>query len=242
MGKSKPKINIGTSGYQYKHWKGDFYPKDLSVSGWFKHYSKFFDTVEINNTFYRMASVETFENWRKAAPDGFCYVIKYSKFGTHNKKLKDPEGHVNYFLDRASHLKETLGPILVQLPPNWKRNYERLDEFLKVTPKGLRWAVEIRDPDWFSEELYELLRKHQASLVIHDMIEDHPREITADWIYLRFHGENYSGSYTNEELERIAADIKEYEKQNLDVFVFFNNDIGGHAIRNAISLKEKLGV
>ncbi|UJH90068.1 DUF72 domain-containing protein [Antarcticibacterium sp. 1MA-6-2] len=236
------KIYIGTSGYQYKHWKGDFYPENLPVSQWFEHYCKFFDTIEINNTFYRMASAETFHNWREAAPEGFCYVIKYSKYGTHNKKLKDPEGHVNYFLDRASHLKKTLGPILVQLPPNWKRNYPRLDEFLQETPKGLRWAVEIRDPDWFSEELYELLRKHEASLVIHDMIKDHPVELTTNWVYLRFHGENYSGSYTEEQLNGIAASIREYWEEKKDVFVYFNNDLGGHAVRNAITLKDKLGI
>ncbi len=242
MGKAAAKIYIGTSGYQYTHWKGDFYPKELPVSKWFEHYSKFFDTVEINNTFYRMASAETFEGWRKAAPQGFCYVIKYSKYGSHNKKLKDPEGHVNYFLDRAVHLKETLGPILVQLPPNWKRNYKRLDDFLKETPKDLRWAVEIRDPDWFSDEFYELLRKHKASLVFHDMIKNHPREITADWIYMRFHGENYSGSYTEKELDKIAEEITEYKEGGKDVFVYFNNDLGGHAIRNALTLKEKLGI
>lgn len=236
------KIYIGTSGYQYKHWKGDFYPKELPVSAWFEHYCKFFDTVEINNTFYRMASAETFDQWRKAAPDGFCYAIKYSKYGTHSKKLVDPEGHVNYFLDRAVHLKEKLGPILVQLPPNWKRNYERLDAFLNETAKNLRWAVEIRDPDWFSEEFYELLKKHNASLVMHDMIKDHPVEVTTDWIYLRFHGHNYSSSYSEEQLESIAANVRKYKDEDKDVFVYFNNDIGGHAIRNAITLKEKLGL
>ena len=238
----KPKIYIGTSGYQYDHWKGDFYPQDLPVSGWFGHYSKFFDTVEINNTFYRMASAETFEEWRKAAPKDFCYAIKYSRYGTHRKKLKDPADHISYFLDRASHLENTLGPILVQLPPRWKRNYPRLDEFLKEAPKDLRWAVEIRDPDWFSPEFFELLRNHKSSLVIHDMIKDHPRDLTADWVYLRFHGDNYSGSYTNEELDQIAGEVQGYKDAGKDVFVYFNNDLGGHAIRNAITLKEKLGV
>ena len=235
------KIFIGTSGYQYKHWKGDFYPEDMPVSKWFDHYSKYFDTVEINNTFYKMADAETFADWRKAAPDNFCYSIKYSRFGTHRKKLKDPEGHVNYFMDRAVHLKEKLGPILVQLPPNWKPNIERLEAFLKVTPKDLRWAVEVRDERWLSEELYEVLRKYNTALVIHDMIADHPREVTADWIYLRFHGKNYSGSYSKKQLDKIAEDIQDHKADGKDVYVYFNNDLGGHAIRNALSLKEKLG-
>ena len=235
-----PKVRIGTSGYQYKHWKGDFYPKDLAVSEWFEHYIKYFDTVEINNTFYKMADSETFASWHEAAPCDFIYAIKYSRFGTHLKKLKDPEGHVNSFLDRASHLEETLGPVLVQLPPNWKRNVERLREFLDVTPPDLDWAVEIRDPDWLSEELYELIREKNASLVLHDMIPNHPRIITTDWIYLRFHGQNYAGSYTNEELDKIADDITDHVSNGCDVYAYFNNDLGGHAIRNAIILKEKL--
>ena len=235
------KIHIGTSGYQYKHWKGDFYPKEMSVNEWFEHYTKYFDTVEINNTFYRMASAETFQTWKKAAPKDFCYIIKYSRYGSHQKKLKDPEGHVTYFLDRVSHLEDTLGPILVQIPPNWKRNPKRLQEFLQVTPKDLRWAFEVRDPDWLHEEIYDILREHQTALVIHDMIPYHPRVVTTDWIYLRFHGENYQGSYSEEQLNRIADDIKDHHSNGRDVFVYFNNDLGGHAIRNALTLKEKLG-
>lgn len=199
---------IGTSGYQYKHWKGDFYPKDLPVKDWFDYYTRYFDTVEINNTFYKMADVSTFEDWKSAGPNDFCYVIKYSRFGTHMKKLKNPEGHVNYFLDRALHLGKFLGPILVQLPPNWKRNIERLENFLKVIPKNLRWALEIRDPDWLSEVLYQLLRKYDVALVIHDMIPDHPRIITAGWTYFRFHGKNYQGSYSDAQLENITDEIR----------------------------------
>ena len=236
------KIRIGTSGYQYKHWKGDFYPRKMAVSDWFDHYLKFFDTVEINNTFYKMAQAETFEDWKEAAPEGFCYAIKYSRFGTHMKKLKDPEGHISYFLDRATHLQEKLGPVLVQLPPGWKRNIERLEEFLAVTPPNLRWAVEIRNPDWLCEELYEVLRKYNSCLVFHDMIQDHPRVITTDWIYLRFHGKNYSGSYSDEQLSKVADEIRQLKDEGRDVFAYFNNDLGGHAIRNALILKEKLGL
>lgn len=238
----KGNIRIGTSGYQYKHWKGDFYPEDMPVKDWFKHYAKFFDTVEINNTFYKMADAETFAEWEKLAPDDFCYAIKYSRFGTHRKKLKDPEGHVNYFMDRAVHLKEKLAVVLVQLPPNWKPNLQRLEAFLKLLPKNLRWAIEIRDERWLCEELYALLKKYGAALVIHDMIPQHPRVLTANWTYLRFHGQNYSGSYSEAELDAIAADVKDHAAHGRDVYVYFNNDLGGHAVRNALSLKEKLGL
>lgn len=238
----KPQIKIGTSGYQYKHWKGDFYPKDLPVKDWFEHYLQYFDTVEINNTFYRMPDEETFIKWRKAAPRDFCYIIKYSRYGTHIKKLKDPADHVNYFLERVHQLKSLLGPILVQLPPKWKRNKERLEEFLKVLPKDLRWAVEFRNPDWLQDEIYDLLREYDASLVIHDMIPHHPRIITTDWIYLRFHGQNYSGSYSEKKLKAIAEDIRDHSSHGRDVFVYFNNDLGGHAIRNALTLKKMLNL
>lgn len=235
------RVRIGTSGYQYKHWKGDFYPQDMAVKDWFDHYTKFFDTVEINNTFYRMAQAETFAEWKAAAPKDFCYVIKYSKFGTHRKKLKDPQGHVNYFLERVVHLGDTLGPVLVQLPPKWKRNVERLRNFLEVTPRDLRWAIEVRDPDWLDEEFYAVLREFNAALVIHDMIPSHPRVTTANWIYLRYHGQNYAGSYTEAELSKIADDIKDHRQHGRDVFAFFNNDLGGHAVRNALTLKKMLG-
>lgn len=237
-----PEIRIGTSGYQYKHWKADFYPKNLPVKKWFEHYLKFFDTVEINNTFYRMPNEATFENWKEAAPKDFCYAIKYSRFGTHLKRLKDPKGHVDYFLERLHPLKDLLGPILVQLPPNWKRNPQRLKEFLEVLPTDLRWAMEFRDEDWLHEEIYELLRQFNISLVIHDMIPYHPRIITTNWIYMRYHGQNYSGNYTDAELKAIADDIRDHVANGRDVFAYFNNDLGGHAIRNALSLKKILNL
>ena len=235
------RVRIGTSGYQYKHWKGDFYPKKMPVKDWFNHYTKFFDTVEINNTFYRMAQAETFAEWKEAAPSDFCYAIKYSRFGTHLKKLKDPQGHVDYFLERVIHLGDTLGPVLVQLPPNWKKNLDRLYEFLEETPRDIRWAVEVRDPDWLSDDLYKLLRKQDAALVIHDMIPYHPRVVTSNWTYLRYHGQNYSGSYSEKELSAIADDILDHQQHGRDVFVYFNNDLGGHAIWNALTLKKMLG-
>lgn len=239
--KKSPQIRIGTSGYQYKHWKGDFYPKKMPVSEWFDHYTKFFDTVEINNTFYRMADASVFEEWKNAAPKDFCYAIKYSRYGSHQKKLKDPKGHINYFMDRVVHLENTLGPVLVQLPPGWKQNLKRLNDFLEVAPKNIRWAIEIRNADWLTDDFYKTLKQHNAALVIHDMIPDHPRVVTTNWTYLRFHSQNYSGNYSEEQLNRIADDVLKHASNGRDVYVYFNNDLEGHAIRNALSLKEKIG-
>ena len=233
-------IHIGTSGYQYDHWKGVFYPEDAPKNKWFGHYVKHFDTVEINNTFYNMPKAETFDDWKDAAPKGFCYVLKYSRYGTHMKKLKAPGDHLSYFLERAEHLGNMLGPILVQLPPNWNCNPGRLDEFLDAAPKKHRWAVELRDPDWLCDEIYGVLRAHNTPLVIHDMIPDHPRVVTADWIYLRFHGEDYGGSYSDSELEDVASRIKDHLSDDREVFAYFNNDAEGCAVQNALTLKEML--
>lgn len=236
----KPQVRIGTSGYQYSHWRGDFYPKDMPVSQWFDHYSKTFDTVEINNTFYKMPEASTFSDWKKAAPQNFLYSIKYSRFGTHLKKLKDPDSHVSYFLDRALRLEQTLGPILVQLPPNWKKNLDRLESFLKVLPGELRWAIEIRNTTWFCDELYELLKRFDTALVIHDMIPDHPKKVSTHWTYFRFHGKNYSGNYSTKQLDSIASEIRGHLRHARDVYVYFNNDLGGHAVWNALELKKML--
>jgi uncharacterized protein YecE (DUF72 family) len=232
-----PECRIGTSGYQYDHWRGVFYPEDLPKTNWLSFYTRHFDTVEINNTFYRLPGAETFDNWRKRAPRGFCYSLKFSRYGSHVKRLKEPQGSVGLFVDRAKRLRDTLGPILVQLPPNWAVNAERLAMFLEAAPAKYRWAIEFRDSSWLCEEIYTILRTHKVALCIHDMIVDHPRQITADWVYLRFHGNRYCGSYTRKELQAEAKQIKTYLTQGLDVFAYFNNDEQGFAVRNAMELK-----
>ncbi len=229
---------IGTSGYQYNHWKGVFYPDDMPEEKWFQYYIRHFDTVEINNTFYNLPSKNTFRRWRGAAPAGFTYVVKYSRYGSHLKKLKDPHAHASRFMDRASCLGETLGAILVQLPPKWKRNTERLDEFLNAAPADVRWVVEFRDESWLCDEVYRALRDHNATLCIHDMIPDHAHEVTSDLVYLRFHGKGYGGSYTEEQLQEAAARIMKHVEQDRSVFAYFNNDAEGWAVRNALRLKE----
>jgi uncharacterized protein YecE (DUF72 family) len=182
---------IGTSGYQYDHWQPVFYPEKLPKGKWFAYYAAHFDTVEINNTFYRLPAAGTVDQWHDRAPHGFCYALKFSRYGTHMKKLKDPADSIARFLDRAERLKSFLGPILVQLPPRWGVNPQRLAAFLEKAPRAHRWTVEFRQKDWLCDKVYRILQTHNAALCIHDMIEDHPRHLTADWTYLRFHGDRY---------------------------------------------------
>ncbi len=234
------RFRCGTSGYQYDHWRGSFYPEELPRSSWFEHYASVFDTVEINNTFYGLPSPATFDRWRDEAPEGFLYALKFSRYGTHLKYLKDPEETIATFLEAAGGLDEALGPILVQLPPRWSPNLDRLRAFLDVAPGDLQWAVEFRNPDWLREETFGILRDHGAALCIHDLLEDHPRELTTDWTYLRFHGTSksskYSGSYPSAVLQGEAGWMTARLLEGVDVFAFFNNDEGGYAPRNAREL------
>ncbi len=153
------------------------------------------------------------------------------------KRLKDPDAHIPTFLECADHLKSTLGPILVQLPPKWNANPERLDKFLKDAPSDHAWAIEFRDTSWLGDEIYDILRNHKAALCIHDMIEDHPQVVTADWVYLRYHGPGNGGDYTHQTLSGSAKQIKNYLDDGLDVYAFFNNDAHGYAVQNASDLK-----
>ena len=238
--KNQGKAHIGTSGFHYNHWKKVFYPEGLAKKYWFKHYCKSFDTVEINNTFYQLPSDETFKDWFTNAPDNFCYSLKFNRYGSHLKCLKEPESTIENFLNKAVHLKEHLGPILVQLKPNWKKNFERLQHFLEVAPKKYRWVLEFRNPSWLCAEIFQLLKEHQVALCIHDMLPDHPLEVTADFVYLRFHGDHYDGSYSKEFLQNTANRINSYCKQGLDVYAYFNNDAHGYAVKNALELKSLL--
>ena len=236
-GRQHGRFRVGTSGYQYEHWRGVFYPRELPRAQWFAYYARHFDTVEINNTFYRLPAAEVFDAWRKAAPAGMTYALKFSRFGTHMKRLRDPEQPVALFLERARRLRTTLGPILVQLPPRWHVNLERLQAFLAVLPRSRRWALELRDPSWLCEPVYALLAKYRVALCVHDMLPEHPRRLTADFTYLRFHGRRYSGSYSRAALAAQARTIRDWLAQGTDVYAYFNNDAEGHAVRNALDLR-----
>jgi uncharacterized protein YecE (DUF72 family) len=238
---AKGRCRIGTSGFHYVHWKGIFYAADLPSKDWFRHYSRGFDTVELNITFYRLPPPESFDHWRVQAPQDFQFALKFSRYGTHVMRLKNPVDSIRKFCERARRLREDLGPILVQLPPKWNVNSERLSDFLNAAPRDLRWAVEFRDSRWLNEEIYAILRSNNVALCIHDKIIDHPRKITADWIYMRFHGGAENGNYLRADLVRYSAEIKDYLKSGLDVYVYFNNDWQGFALDNAATLKELVG-
>lgn len=235
------KIWIGTSGWHYKHWLGVFYPPKTSGREMFEFYARHFNTVEINNSFYQLPSATTFDTWRESAPDGFCFAVKGSRFITHMKKLKDPESSSEKFFLAADRLRKKLGPILFQLPPRWKVNVQRLSEFLAVLPKGHKYAVEVRDESWLVAPVFELLRKHNVAFCIHDFADMKvPIEITADFTYVRFHGPTsakYFGSYSDKDLRNWADRLEGWRGRLRVVYMYFNNDPGGEAVKNALTLK-----
>jgi uncharacterized protein YecE (DUF72 family) len=236
------RTRIGTSGWVDKHWRGIYYPQDLPQRRWFEHYAAEFDTVEINNSFYRLPSETTFDAWREQAPPDFVYAVKASRFLTHIKRLQDPEEPLALFLERAKHLEKTLGPVLYQLPPRWHLNLPRFEHFLKTLSKGVTHVVEFRDPTWFREEVFELMERHQVAHCIHDMPPlEVPLRATATTVYVRFHGgRTHEGNYSDTALELWADRIREWEKAKRQVFVYFNNDPQGYAIKNARTLKRLL--
>ena len=241
---SVPQIRIGTSGWNYKHWREVFYPADLSQKEWFSHYATKFDTVEVNNTFYQLPEESTFAGWHEQAPAGFVYTLKGNRYITHLKHLKASEETVHRFLARARKLEENLGPILWQLPPRWYKNLERLERFLNLLPKDLIHVFEFRDEDWFSDDVMDLLDREQASFCTHDMVGlDVPHAVTGRAAYVRFHGtadEKYRGSYEDDAIQEWARWLADHYRAGKSVYAYFNNDVAGHAPRDAARLREAL--
>jgi uncharacterized protein YecE (DUF72 family) len=240
MSSFNPSIHIGTSGFQYDHWKGRFYPDNLSKQEWLSHYAASFATVEINNTFYSLPSEETVEKWKNTVPEDFLFTMKFSRYGSHSKCLKDPDQILPNFLDCTKLLGPALGPVLVQLKPNWHANPERLNAFLDAVPNDIRWAIEFRDPSWLNQEIYQIMEQHGAALVIHDLIENHPEKITTDWTYRRFHGDHYSGHYSAQYLSSLADRMMDYRSKGIEQFAYFNNDAEACAVDDALKLKKYL--
>jgi uncharacterized protein YecE (DUF72 family) len=237
-------LHIGTSGWHYKHWKGNFYPADLPPAQYLAWYMRHFKTVEINNCFYRLPAESAVQNWREQTPKDFCFAVKGSRFITHLKRLLEPEAALRTYLDRVQLLGPKLGPILFQLPPNWGVNLERLEAFLAALPaKKHPYVFEFRDPSWYTDAVYRLLEQYGAALCLHDWRgERSPQELTADFTYIRFHGATgkYQGNYTAAMLESWAEKISDWHRQLRDIYVYFNNDVGGHAIKNALELESRL--
>jgi uncharacterized protein YecE (DUF72 family) len=237
-------VRIGCSGWNYPHWRERVYPKGLPQRRWLEHYAELFDTVEVNNTFYRLPKRESVAAWVEETPPGFLFAVKASRFLTHMKRLTDMDQGLRRFYDRIEPLVRSpkMGPVLWQLPENFHLNAERLSSALAQLPSG-RHCFEFRHPSWFCEEVYALLREHGAALVI----GDHPRrpfqthELTADWTFIRFHhgsrgrGGNYSESELEEWAERIAG-----WRERVEVLAYFNNDWNAYAVRNALLLRRMI--
>jgi uncharacterized protein YecE (DUF72 family) len=235
-------IRVGCSGWQYRHWRGDFYPPELPVARWFDYYASRFDTVEINNTFYRLPEAKTFASWARRAPPGFLFAVKASRFLTHMKKLKDPAEPLQRFLTRAAHLRRTLGPVLYQLPPKWPLNLERLETFVKALPPRRRHAIEFRDPSWYTPEVFAQLERHRVALCLHDMAGSATgKRPVGPFVYVRFHGpQKYGGRYVDEMIADWADWLGERAREGRAIYAYFNNDAGGHAPRDAVRLRDAM--
>ena len=237
-------IIIGTSGWHYRHWREIFYPSKLPSAGMLEWYARSFNTVEINNTFYRLPTEDALLRWREIAPAGFIFAVKGSRFITHIKRLRDPESAIALFFSRVELLREKLGPILFQLPPNWSADVERLQEFLAALPHVHRYCVEFRDFSWYTPAIYDLLRQYNVALCVHDWRDTKwPMELTADFTYIRFHGPSgrYHGNYSQKKLKEWAERLQRWASQLSRIYVYFNNDQGGYAIENARSLERLCG-
>ena len=207
-------------------------------------YLRDFDTVELNTTFYRLPDEESVRQWRAQTPRNFLFAAKGSRFITHMKKLKDPVEAVARYFERIQHLGPKLGPIVFQLPPFWKRNRERLAEFLAVLPSEYRYAFELREPSWHHDEVYDLLRQYNVAVCLFDIRKfETPEIITADFVYVRLHGPSeqaYQGSYDEATLKRWARSIRRWQKTLTGIYVYFDNDQAGYAVQDALRLKKML--
>ena len=244
------RVLIGTSGYVYGSWRRRFYPSDLPVSRWLPYYAAHFPTVELNNSFYRLPSVQAFRAWRDAAPAGFVFAVKASRFLTHMKRLKDPHIHLRLLLERVRHLGATLGPVLFQLPPQFHANVDRLDAFLRALGRQrliphLRSALEVRHESWLIPDVFARLRQANVALCLHDSTRQSVDDgVTADFVYVRRHGLGWKryNDYPEERLREDAARVALWRRGGRDVYVYFNNDERGYAVANARRLAALTGV
>ncbi|RIQ12619.1 DUF72 domain-containing protein [Jiangella rhizosphaerae] len=231
-------VHVGTSGWQYDSWRGVLYPPKLAQRRWLERFVEVFATVENNSAFYRLPRRETFESWRERLPPDFVMAVKTSRFLTHIKRLREPEEPVRRFLDVAAGLGDRLGPVLIQLPPNLRAEPDRLDRCLSLFPRDVRVAVEPRHESWWTDEVRSVLERHGAALCWADRLGRPvtPLWRTAGWGYLRMHEgaahpwPKYGGQALRTWAERLAGTWADDQ----DVFVYFNNDPDGAAVRDAV--------
>ena len=240
---------IGTSGWNYRQWRGVFFADTHPMKQWLSYYASRFDSVEVNYSFYRLPSAKTCEAWYQQTPERFCFAMKASRYITHVKRLRDVREAWNTYLERVLVLKQKLGPILLQFPSNFRASEETLeavDQFLgyaaPASSRGL--ALEFRDRSCFDQAMRAVLRKHRAALVISHSSRYPVPEVgaTSDFVYFRFHGPGkmFASSYTDAELQTWAKTMKAFLERRRDVYAYFNNDSGGHAPRNAQALLRHL--
>jgi uncharacterized protein YecE (DUF72 family) len=240
------RIRVGCSGWNYAAWARCFYPAPLGQSDWLRHYAGVFDTVEINNSFYRLPARETFAAWRRQTPGSFCFAVKASRYLTHLKRLRDPEEPVTRLFDRARGLGVQLGPILYQLPPQQAIDLSRLDRFLAALPRvrtrGIP-VIEFRHASWYVPDTFQRLEDRGVSICLHDH-RDGPYDgpWTGPLLYVRFHGTSgkYAGRYDMSRLEPWAARLLAHASDGRDGYAYFNNDPDAAAPENALMLKAAL--
>ena len=233
-------IYIGTSGFSYHHWAEKFYPKGIKQSDWLTYYAKYFQSVEINSSFYRLPNENVLKSWYDKTPDDFIFSVKGSRYITHTKRLLVGQDSVDLFMNRADGLGKKLKVVLWQLPPNFEADSESLESFLKLLKSHkCRFAFEFRHESWFSEPIYRILRAYNAALVIADSPHFPKTEIqTADFSYIRFHGGKYlyDSKYSPKEMKHWSKKIGNLARSG-DVFAYFNNDANAYAVKNALELK-----
>lgn len=239
-------IYIGTSGFNYDHWAdGVFYPPELSKSKWLEYYCKYFDSVELNVTFYRLPSKQAFLSWRKRTPKNFHFALKGSRFITHIKQLKDVGDPLRLFFEQSAPLKSKTSVILWQLPPRMKCNLKRLEEFVSLLKKHRKFhhAFEFRNESFMDKKVFDLISGNKMSVCRADWPEfGKGIPDSFPFIYIRRHGPTsgflYAACYSDRELKKDAGQIKKWKKAGKDVFIYFNNDTAGYAVKNALRLKE----
>jgi uncharacterized protein YecE (DUF72 family) len=234
---------VGCSGWHYKGWRGTIYPEALPVASWLRAYARRFCTVELNNSFYRLPSAQTFADWRHQVPRGFLFSVKASRFLTHIKRLRDPDEPLTRLLTHAKPLGAAIGALLYQLPPRWMPDAERLETFLAGLPerfaggrRRLHHVIEMRDPRGYEPWVIDLLRQYRVTLCVHDMPgSESPLVTIGPIVYVRFHGYGvkYGGSYPNEVLEQWADWLRRAVATGRDAYVYFNNDVNGFAVYDA---------
>jgi uncharacterized protein YecE (DUF72 family) len=234
-------IHLGTSGYSYDHWRHIFYPRGLPTKAWLKHYSQIFSTVELNATFYRLPADSAVDGWREGTPKGFRFAAKGSRYLTHMKRLLDPGPGIDRYFERISRLGTKLSVVLWQLPPQMdKANPMRLQGFLDKLPRqGLQHAFEFRSEAWYTNDICDLLDAYGAAFCEHDLVRMKPPRTTGGFRYLRFHGTSgkYHGLYGRRALRPVARDLL---RSSADAYVYFNNDLQGHALKDAMDLNDLL--